>query len=125
MTVGAFNNEKSSAVTDIPYNVGATCHVTLSAKDQYGNPISNYQFKYSVHVDNADSTNEEIYLIDGRSYSHAAVFNGDEANNVLVNGTTDLNGQINVTVEFPYPIDHLDGGGPSWKDTLGNALSHQ
>lgn len=44
------------------------------------------------------------------------------ANNVLVHGITDSNGQINVTVKFPYPIDHLDGGGPSWEDAQGNTL---
>lgn len=61
-------------------------------------------------------------MIDGQSYSHAAVFNGTVANNVLVHGITDSNGQINVTVKFPYPIDHLDGGGPSWEDAQGNTL---
>lgn len=125
VTPGAFNDANSSAISDVPYAVGATCIVTLTARDQYNNPISGYQFKYSVNIDNANPTNQESYEIDGQAYSKPSVFNGLAATNVNVASTTDTNGKVVVTVIFPAPIDALDGGGPIWENAEGNLLSHQ
>jgi hypothetical protein len=122
VTVGAFSITNSSSVEwSVPPAPGVTSNATLTARDQYNNPIIGYQFKYNVNIDNGSAPNE-VYTIDGQPYTSTAPYNGLVAIGVNVSSTTDSDGKVVVEVIFPSPIAVPDGGGPVWTDAAGNPL---
>ena len=57
----------SAGITPYP----AVNTVTMTAKDQYGNPIRGYVFKYNVRIIQGDLANPDSYNVGGRVYTNS------------------------------------------------------
>ncbi|MED1859851.1 DUF1533 domain-containing protein [Brevibacillus reuszeri] len=65
IATGALSESKSS-VNPTPGNSprpGTGFFMVLTAKDKYGNPLQNYQFKFDIEVNNSNSTTVSLLLI--------------------------------------------------------------
>lgn len=79
-----------------------TSTVTITAKDQYNNPISGVQFKYDLTVTDDSTITDEIYTIDGQAKNNTL------SNTSLLN-TTNSSGQLQFTINVPAVVDAGDG----------------
>ena len=81
--------------------VNTSSTATLTAKDQYGNVVSGYNFKYITTVTNNTSTTTESYTIDGVANSGSVLG--------LITTATNASGIVTFTILMPPVIDPQDG----------------
>jgi len=84
------------------FNTGISRTVTATAKDQYSNAITGYQFKYDFSYTNDDITTQEIYTIDSKQYT-------SNSTDSLFTNLTGSNGSATLSVAIPVIVDPNDG----------------
>lgn len=84
------------------FNTGISRTVTATAKDQYSNAITGYQFKYDFSYTNNDITTQEIYTIDSKQYTSSST-------DSLFTNLTGSNGSATLSVAIPVIVDPNDG----------------
>ncbi|WP_183192518.1 DUF1533 domain-containing protein [Brevibacillus fluminis] len=103
VNVGAFSTSESTAVlspnpNDWVYEPQVNV-VTLTAKDQYGNPIPNYTFRVGVEIENIGASDITM-VADGQSYT---VLPDENKSFPLANlsQVTDANGVVTLSYHIP------------------------
>lgn len=91
----------NTTVSATPTSIDATSTVTVTAKDQYSNPISGYIFKYDATVKNDVATNGESYTVAGTTTTATS-------NDVDLTAT-DASGVVTFSIVIPETVDPLDG----------------
>ena len=76
--------------------------MNCTAKDQYNNLVSGYQFKYDATVTNVNVNTAESYVIDGS----AQIATTNDVNLVAL---TNASGLASFTIALPSVIDGGDG----------------
>ncbi len=84
------------------FNTGVSRTVTATAKDQYSNAITGYQFKYDFSYINNNATTPEIYTIDSKQYT-------SNSTDSLFTNLTGSNGSATLSVAIPVIVDPNDG----------------
>jgi len=91
----------NSTISNPVLSPGTSKTVTILAKDQYGNPVSGYIFKYDATIKNDDNTSSESYTI-------AGTITGSSVSDVSLSATDAL-GNLSFDIVLPATIDPLDG----------------
>lgn len=99
---GAISLANSSVNVSGLFNTGISRTVTATAKDQYSNAITGYQFKYDFSYTNNDITTQEIYTIDSKQYTSSST-------DSLFTNLTGSNGSATLSVAIPVIVDPNDG----------------
>ncbi|WNM18425.1 hemoblobin-interacting domain-containing protein [Flavobacterium capsici] len=81
---------------------GTTSTITITARDQYNNLVSGYNFIYDAAITNNDATTSESYIIDGTPRTSTI-------NDFFVTVPTNSSGVGAFTVTLPSYIDSNDG----------------
>lgn len=117
--------------------IGKIAYYTLTAMDQQGNPIPNYQFNLKLAImDKTDRINE-LYEVNDYQYQgsnvHPSIHQLIDVTPSHI-GLTDSSGKVTVKVEYMpsdaalgYPsgaFDDEDGCFPIWYDATGNQIGH-
>lgn len=82
-----------------------TSTVTVTARDQYNNPLSGVQFKYDLTVTDASGSTDESYTVDGTNLTDST--HPFATNNIQQ--LTDSNGQVQFDISLPAAVDTGDG----------------
>ncbi|NVO09843.1 MAG: T9SS type A sorting domain-containing protein [Bacteroidales bacterium] len=119
---GVISTSKSTISNTPAMGVNTTSHVTLTAKDQYENPISGYVFKYDVAITNTTITTTEQYTIDGTART-------SNISDVDITTPTDASGVTTFDITVPATVDGDDGVSVQVQlndgtTNLGSALSY-
>ena len=85
-----------------PLAPSAAKTMNCTAKDQYNNGVSGYQFKYDATIINANVVTAESYTIDGTAQTSTT-------NDVNLVALTSANGLSSFTIALPPVIDGGDG----------------
>jgi hypothetical protein len=134
--VGAFNVSQSTKVhVSGIENVGGTPVYDLTAKDQYGNPIQDYQFRVSLEQLNDTHTIDEVVTVQINSLASTQyTLQRTSGTPVLVPITeiegvlTDSQGMVRVTLQYfgngVTGVDYnlADYAAPLWFDDLGTPI---
>lgn len=116
-------------------SIGKTAFYTLTAKDQNGNPIPNYQFKLKLAIMDKTTTVNELYEVNDHQYQGSLQHpNTHQLITVTPSdiGMTDSEGKVIVKIEYMadapgYTLgayDLNDGCFPLWYDENGNQIGH-
>lgn len=111
---GAANAASSTVSIDQPLSLGTTRTVTLTAKDQYNNPVSGHRFYADVTVINNVETSNESYTVHSTGYTASA-------SNISVGNVTSIYGQTTVQIAVPAAVDTDDGVTVQFKAASGGA----
>lgn len=99
----------NSTITNTPaMGLGVTSTVTLTAKDQFNNPVPNYLFRYDATITDGVATTTESYMINGVAKTSTATdilltaTNGSGVTtfDIIVPGTVDATDGISVQVQL-------------------------
>jgi hypothetical protein len=101
ITVGAASSASSVVAISAALAQSATRTITCTAKDQFGNAVAGYAFKYLATITNNGANTTESYNIDGSVQSTTA------SNTITV--VTNASGVATFTVTLPAEIDSNDG----------------
>jgi hypothetical protein len=101
ITTGAISATASSVNSELKLYKSSTTPVTVTASDQFGNPIKGYIFKWDASVTNNTSATNESYTVNGVNV--AANITGQS----LV--STDSTGTVTFRVIVPASVDLSDG----------------
>ncbi len=101
IAVGApSSNSTVSINTPLARSTAST--ITCTAKDQYNNLVSGYNFKYDLTITDADATTDESFLVDGTSRTSSI-------NDVVVVAATNGSGVATFSVTPAATVDAGDG----------------
>lgn len=117
--------------------IAETAYYTLTAMDQNGQPIPNYQFNLKLAIMDKTATINELYKVHNNYYKGSTIHpNKHQLIDVLQSdiGLTDSSGKVTVKIEY-MPADHAsgyvlgafdeeDGCFPIWYDAAGNQIGH-
>ncbi|QQZ10006.1 hypothetical protein [Heyndrickxia vini] len=109
-------------------SVGGTANYTLTAIDQEGQPIPNYQFNLKLAIMDKTSTTTELYEVNDNQYKGSTMHpTTHQLVEVLTNhiGLTDSDGKVVVKIEYMPNAgahDNEDGCFPIWYDENGNKI---
>ncbi len=95
---------------------GTGFFMVLTAKDKYGNPLQNYQFKFDIEVNNSNSTNSESITYYNQSYTEST------SNVQPLPNRTDNNGESYISFQWGSNGDSGDSTKIVWKDKDGNEI---
>ncbi len=119
ITAGTASSVTSVVAISAALAQNSTRTITCTAKDQFGNAVAGYAFKYLATITNNDANTTESYIIDGTAQSI-------NASNTIT-AVTNSSGVAIFTVTLPSEIDSNDGISVQVKlndgTNLGNAFS--
>jgi hypothetical protein len=98
---GSIDINKSECNISDSLNAGVTSTVTLTAKDQYKNPVPGYVFKFDAIITDNSEITDEVYTINGIDYDSTV-------NDVSINGT-DASGAAEFEIAVNQVNDPYDG----------------
>jgi len=90
--------------------------MVLTAKDKYGNPIQNYQFKFDIVVNNGITTNNEYIRYGNQNFTVS------KSNVQPLPTLTDNTGQSYSSFQWGSNGDSGDSTEIIWKDKDGNVI---
>jgi hypothetical protein len=136
LSVGTFNEVQSSKVLVSGIeNVGGTPVYELTARDQFGNPIENYQFGLKLEALNDNHAHDEkvtVQINQGAVTEYTLPQTSGTPVLVTINEingvTTSAQGKITVTLHYfnngvlGTDYDLNDYAAPVWYDTAGNKI---
>jgi hypothetical protein len=103
INIGALDLTKSTVVLiSGPLAPGATKTMTCTAKDQFNNLISGYQFKIDATITNVNVVTTESYIVDGIALTATT-------NDISLATVTNASGVASFTISIPAIVDEGDG----------------
>ncbi|MCF6130182.1 YDG domain-containing protein [Flavobacterium sp. AS60] len=102
INAGAVVAANSTATIGSALAPGTTQTITITARDQYNNLVSGYNFVYDATITNTNATTGESYTIDGTARTSTV-------NDLFVTTVTNASGVATFTVTLPATIDVNDG----------------
>ena len=99
--VGAISASVSTVTVSPALALNTTSTVTATAKDQYGNAISLYLFKFDLTVKNDGATGES-YSVDGTDYTTTV-------SDAPLKSVTNVSGVVTFDIVVPATVDEGDG----------------
>jgi carbonic anhydrase/acetyltransferase-like protein (isoleucine patch superfamily) len=112
---GMVNATESSVRSLVKLFKNVTTDVEIIARDQFGNLIKSYQFKYDIVITNNDATTSELYRVSGADVSSDIT---DQQTS-----STDSLGKVMITLSIPGNIDLNDGIGIFFKTQDGTPVN--
>jgi|GEM_PF-2579667 len=92
----------STATISSALGLGTTRTVTCTAKDQYNNLVSGYNFKFDATVTDNNATTDESYTLNGSAITSSA-------SDVNVSSATNASGVATFDIIIPATVDANDG----------------
>jgi len=102
ITAGAAATAKSTVGISAALDPNSVRTITCTAKDQFGNAIAGYVFKFTATITNNSLTTTEAYAIGGTAYT-------TNTSAVAVTTVTNAAGVATFTVLVPTVVDSNDG----------------
>lgn len=98
---GSLNINKSECIISPSLSAGVTSTVSLTVKDQYGNSVPGYIFKFDAIITDNSAITDEVYTINGIDYNSTS-------NDVSIIGT-DASGITSFEISVSPVNDPHDG----------------
>ncbi|MFM2265179.1 MAG: hypothetical protein RLZ77_599, partial [Bacteroidota bacterium] len=102
ITVGNVSASVSTSAISTALAQNTTSTITCTAKDQFGNPVSGYVFKFDATITNNTSATNESYVLDGVSYTSSST-------NISLTAVTNASGVATFTAAIPALVNYADG----------------